>query len=363
MKKINKRTAVLFAGLFLASLGAVAVPAGAQTFCAQDAQVCPDGRTVGRSGPNCEFVCPSPTTTRVIDLSGLLQQIKVLQNQLAELTRQKGALMADLQQTFLLTKSLSRGMSSEEVSTLQEILAADPEVYPEGLVTGFFGALTEKAVKRFQKKYGVEQLGIVGPKTRGALQSFLSGLSTSTAGLPPGLVNKLNWGNLGTSTASSTTIQDHKITICHNPNKGSGGNTITIGLPALPAHIAHGDYVGTCVPDPTTPPATTTPDLTSPIISNLAVTSTASTTAYISWLTNEPASGTVWYSTTTPVNTSSAITFTNGVFSTYHLFGLEGLAASTTYYYLVGSSDAAGNAATSSQQSFVTNSSIQTLNY
>ena len=29
--------------------------------CAEDAMQCPDGLFVGRSGPNCEFVCPAPT--------------------------------------------------------------------------------------------------------------------------------------------------------------------------------------------------------------------------------------------------------------------------------------------------------------
>lgn len=27
-------------------------------FCTQDAKMCPDGSYVGRTGPNCEFICP-----------------------------------------------------------------------------------------------------------------------------------------------------------------------------------------------------------------------------------------------------------------------------------------------------------------
>lgn len=37
-----------------------------------------------------------------------------------------------------------------------------------------------------------------------------------------------------------------KVTICHKPGKKNGGNTLTIGRPALPAHLAHGDYTGPC---------------------------------------------------------------------------------------------------------------------
>ena len=35
-----------------------------QKACTQDAKVCPDGTSVGRTGPNCEFApCPTPTAT------------------------------------------------------------------------------------------------------------------------------------------------------------------------------------------------------------------------------------------------------------------------------------------------------------
>ncbi len=31
--------------------------------CTMDAKQCPDGSWVGRSGPNCQFVCPTPVST------------------------------------------------------------------------------------------------------------------------------------------------------------------------------------------------------------------------------------------------------------------------------------------------------------
>jgi hypothetical protein len=30
-----------------------------KVFCTMDARQCPDGTYVGRTGPNCEFVCPT----------------------------------------------------------------------------------------------------------------------------------------------------------------------------------------------------------------------------------------------------------------------------------------------------------------
>jgi hypothetical protein len=34
------------------------------TFCTMDARMCPDGSYVGRTGPNCQFVCPTGTSTK-----------------------------------------------------------------------------------------------------------------------------------------------------------------------------------------------------------------------------------------------------------------------------------------------------------
>lgn len=55
-------------------------------------------------------------------------------------------------------------------------------VYPEGLITGFFGNLTRQAVVRFQEKYASEILvpsglsggtGFVGPATRKKMNELL----------------------------------------------------------------------------------------------------------------------------------------------------------------------------------------------
>lgn len=317
MSKINKIAA---AALTLAIFGFGAVSASAQTSTT------------------------TATSTLANQITALLAQVKNLQDQIAELNKKKGKLTADLKQIVLLTRSLGRGMTNEEVTSLQEILSADPDIYPEGLVTGYFGVLTEKAVKKFQKKHGIEQLGLVGPKTRNALHLFLGGLGTSTAHLPPGLAKKLNWRN----ATSTDNINEKKSIVCHK------GQTLSIGTPAVEAHLGHGDTLGACGTSATTTLPATTTDQTAPVISNLNATSTASTTAYISWLTNEPASGTVWYSTTTPVNVLTASILMNGVLNLNHAFSLDSLTASITYYYMVKSSDAAGNTATSSEHSFIT---------
>ncbi len=70
------------------------------------------------------------------------------------------------------TRSLEMGMSGNDVSALQTYLAMDPSIYPEGLVTGYFGSLTQAAVMRFQASRSIDQAGRVGPITRAALNAI-----------------------------------------------------------------------------------------------------------------------------------------------------------------------------------------------
>lgn len=82
----------------------------------------------------------------------------------------------------LFISNLYLGESGSEVKTLQEFLSQTPEIYPERLITGYFGYLTRKAVQRFQCKYNIvcsgdeisTGYGIVGPKTRTKLNELIN---------------------------------------------------------------------------------------------------------------------------------------------------------------------------------------------
>jgi peptidoglycan hydrolase-like protein with peptidoglycan-binding domain len=88
----------------------------------------------------------------------------------------------------LVTTTLDVGATGAEVTDLQTYLATDPAIYPEGLVTGFYGPLTMAAVERFQCKYNIvcsgdsasTGYGRVGPITLGKIQSLEGGTTTTT---------------------------------------------------------------------------------------------------------------------------------------------------------------------------------------
>ena len=78
-----------------------------------------------------------------------------------------------------ITQPLNQGSSGDQVTALQNFLKSQgSSVYPEGLVTGYFGPLTREAVERFQEKHGIANegdpgYGFAGPKTRAKINSLL----------------------------------------------------------------------------------------------------------------------------------------------------------------------------------------------
>lgn len=69
-------------------------------------------------------------------------------------------------QAKVFPSTLKSGSTGDYVSDLQQILKSDSTIYPEGLVTGYFGKLTEEAVKKLQKKYGLPETGVVDDTTQ-----------------------------------------------------------------------------------------------------------------------------------------------------------------------------------------------------
>jgi len=228
---------------------------------------------------------------QITALNAQLEALKQAQSEVKEATK-------DVKGTLKLLNRLRLGMTSEEVKRLQEILATDPEVYPEGHITGYFGKLTEKAVKKLQNKFCLEEVGSVGPRTLAKINELLEEGAGSSGKIPKGLLT----------------------------------------APGIQKKLC----------------ATPTPDTTAPVISDIEAKDITASTAEIEWSTNEKADSKIWYGTVTPVVTTGDPTKTSSDYDDSHEMELTGLTANTIYYYIVASTDKSNNITKATEKSFTT---------
>ena len=131
--------------------------------------------SVGATGAHAQTESTTDAAAQA-RIESLIEQIASLQAQIKLLQTNNSDLQSEVTK-LRLESQLRLGSEGEEVRTLQKLLSTDSTIYPEGLVTGFFGPLTETAVKRFQAKLKIEQAGAVGPQTLARLNEMLSSVS------------------------------------------------------------------------------------------------------------------------------------------------------------------------------------------
>jgi len=115
----------------------------------------------------------------------------------------------------LLTQQLDVGMTNPDVASLQTFLAADKTLYPQGLVTSYFGFLTKSAVSNFQSRNGIDAVGRVGPITLAAINGQMSGTTGSSSNLDEG-AGKVTYTGIVQPTLSNVSV-----------SKGTNSATIT----------------------------------------------------------------------------------------------------------------------------------------
>jgi len=162
-------------------------------------------------------------------------------------------------------------------------------------------------------------------------------------------------------TSDDTTVE----TIPANSSRISGGGTATIVVDPTSLEESTGYYIlvdSTLFVDTVAQNYAgissktvwnfTTGDFTAPAITAVA-SSTASTTAQITWSTNESASSRVEFGLTSNYGTSTPTQNTSPRV-TSHTVNLTNLVACSTYYFRLTSADTSSNSTTTSRQSFTT---------
>ena len=167
-------------------------------------------------------------SVKAVTVEELQAQIQSLLAQITQLQQQLAAAQGGATTGLCLSADLKYGMKGDAVKTLQQGLKQDPSVYPEGLVTGYFGPLTKAAVIRFQEKYASEILapwgltkgtGYVGSTTRAKFNALYCTPATTTTTTAPAET---------TTTTTTTTVPptEGSLTVTWNPIPGSG--TVTV---------------------------------------------------------------------------------------------------------------------------------------
>lgn len=110
------------------------------------------------------------------------------------------AVLPSITRADTLYRQLQLGMSGGDVSTLQTFLAKDTSIYPQGLVTGYFGSLTKSGVVNFQVRNGISPVGRVGPQTLAVINSQMGGLVTGNDQRSP----TISGVNLNVSASTAT---------------------------------------------------------------------------------------------------------------------------------------------------------------
>jgi len=111
-----------------------------------------------------------------------------------------GSATAPKAHAAITASELTVGSTGSQVTQLQQFLATNSQIYPSGIVTGYYGALTAAAVTQFQVAYGLPQVGQVGPMTEAKINAIMaSGLGLDTT-VP--YINNLSISQVNPTTAT-----------------------------------------------------------------------------------------------------------------------------------------------------------------
>jgi peptidoglycan hydrolase-like protein with peptidoglycan-binding domain len=162
-----KKILVVFLGLIL--IGSVVLPVFAQTSTSTTTSTTTSTSTQSQQLVDTLKALIENLKKQILELQAKIQAMRQAQTQVREQVQ-------NIQDTLKDIRDLRKGMTSEEIKAIQQILASDPDIYPEGTISGYYGPLTEKALKRFREKHGIkdeDKEDRIGQKTLEKLSELL----------------------------------------------------------------------------------------------------------------------------------------------------------------------------------------------
>lgn len=155
-------------------LGIAPVPTSGGTYVNPNANFNQGGGTSSYTGTGS-----TNTSALYAQVQSLIAQINALQGTSGTTpsTGTGGTATYNSSSCPLIGRVLNLSSSGDDVTRLQQFLARDTSVYPQGTVSGFYGGLTQAAVQRWQTKYNIVSsgspsttgYGVVGPRTASAI--------------------------------------------------------------------------------------------------------------------------------------------------------------------------------------------------
>lgn len=152
-----------------------------------------------------------------------------------------------------LTRQLQQGMSGADVSSLQTFLAKDTTIYPQGIVSGYFGTLTTSAVSNFQARNGIARVGRVGPVTLAAINAQMNGDNSSPS------INSTSVSTTNTTATLNWNTNENASAIVYygtsplSMTEGSPSTAVAIGGSSLLVHTdlrtSHSATITSLVPN------------------------------------------------------------------------------------------------------------------
>lgn len=260
--------------------------------------------------------------------------IAQLAAQIQNVRAQLNVLLASEGTSNIFITTMGIGSRGDAVKALQAFLASDVTLYPEGLITGFYGTLTTRAVARFQARHGLPATGIVDANTLTVLRAQSR--------------------NLGVAMQLAA---DNSLQPCttRGAQVATGWLRATVsGNPIVPtcAVAASGavNLAGSTTVASTFVPGTITPGG----ISNISGANLTPNSVTINWNNAANATGRIFLSTSSPVNLATATQVGATASGMTGSLNLTGLAPNTQYFYVIQTTDASGNVSRSQEYTFTT---------